>query len=345
MTKQQQTDCLVIGGGIVGLCCARALAIAGLRTVLIDGAIDNVRTSWAAGGILSSLRPWAESTESLRWSLQGRKLYPGLVAELYAETAIDAQFWQCGLWMLATKDALCTQHWAAENQQICITRTQAEEIPAGIPLTEAAVFLPEVAQVRVPLLLQALTDSLQRHQVATISARVEDFRIAGGRCVAATTSQGDWRAAQYIVCTGAWSSDLFAGVIQTEPVRGQMLCLHLPVPPCSSIILEGEYYLIPRRDGHILLGSTMEKVGFDAGTTVAARERLLTWGKNRCPALKQATVLHHWAGLRPASKRNSPWCERLPDASNIWVNTGHFRKGILQAPACAEYIANSLMTD
>ncbi len=340
-------DCLILGGGVIGLSTARELARCGLQVAVVDAGRDTGQASWAAGGILSSMRPWAEAAESRHWSDAGKRLYPTFAAELREETGIDPEYWPCGLLILDAEDAASSREWATQGGALRCLSGERSGLPTDVPLPEHAVLLPEIAQIRPPRLLAALRASLRRHGLKTIPATVHRLRITAGRCTGVDSDQGELQAETYVLCTGAWSSKLLenlAPAIRIQPVRGQMLCLQLPTLPCERILLEKEHYLIPRRDGHVLIGSTMEQAGFDPSTTREAHETLLAWGNAHCPALGQARLVRHWAGLRPGSDHGKPWCGPVPGIRNLHVNCGHFRKGILQAPACAQYIAEQLCT-
>ncbi|MBU1775436.1 MAG: FAD-dependent oxidoreductase, partial [Gammaproteobacteria bacterium] len=127
-----------------------------------------------------------------------------------------------------------------------------------------------------------------------------------------------------------------------KPIRGQMLLFKFDTPPLPHIVLQGETYLIPRRDGHLLLGSTREDVGFDKSTTPEAGEMLLQRGIALLPALRGMPVVRHWAGLRPGSPGNIPTIGRHPLLPNLYINSGHFRYGVTMAPASVEILLNTI---
>jgi len=159
------------------------------------------------------------------------------------------------------------------------------------------------------------------------------------------TTAGSFSAEQYVVAAGAWSKKLLGkqGVqLDIKPVRGQMLLYRAQPGMLPHIILQNGTYLIPRDDGHILVGSTLEDVGFDKSTTEEARVALHARALVMLPQLAQAEFVKHWAGLRPAAPGNIPIIARHPQLENLYLNSGHFRYGVTMAPASAQILANHL---
>jgi glycine oxidase len=146
----------------------------------------------------------------------------------------------------------------------------------------------------------------------------------------------------FIITAGAWSKQLLGANcdhITIKPVLGQMLCVKFSEQILETMVLDGGHYFIPRMDGHVLIGSTMEYVGFDKGTTETARKELMDWATALWPDINKAELVQHWSGLRPATENSKPYLEQLAGYDNIFINAGHFRKGILQAPVCARKTA------
>jgi glycine oxidase len=154
------------------------------------------------------------------------------------------------------------------------------------------------------------------------------------------------RADSVIVCAGAWSGQLLGGLPappDIRPVRGQMLLFAAAPGTISRMVLEGTRYVIPRRDGRTLFGSTIEDVGFEKRTTDDAREELHEIATRRFPILKQFPVEAHWAGLRPSSPAGVPYIARHPEIEGLFVNAGHFRNGIVLGPASARLVADLVL--
>jgi len=148
-----------------------------------------------------------------------------------------------------------------------------------------------------------------------------------------------------IISAGAWSQVLLDKIgyeSHIKPIRGQIICVKPDKKLIDKIVLDGGHYLIPRLDGYMLIGSTMEDVGFIDETTEIAREELMNWAYSIAPYLSSASLVRHWSGLRPTTKDGKPIIGPVSDFKNIYLNTGHFRKGILQAPASAELLVDYL---
>jgi glycine oxidase len=208
--------------------------------------------------------------------------------------------------------------------------------------------MPAIANIRNPALLKALRASLDKLGVVVHEgAEVKEWRREGGRVVAALTADGRaFAAAQFAVCGGAWSAALLAraGVgLAIRPVRGQMLLYRLAPGALPCIVLAEGRYVIPRRDGHVLCGSTLEESGFDQSTTEAARISLMQSAARLWPVLAGLQPVRHWAGLRPAAPAGIPFIGRVGGFENLWVNAGQFRNGLVLAPASAQLLADLVL--
>jgi len=209
---------------------------------------------------------------------------------------------------------------------------------------ENHIWLPGIAQVRNPRLVAAL-----RAAVAQLGGVIREHCPAtgvltqGGRVTAVRTAAETFPADSVVLATGAWSGLGLAGLAATpniRPVRGQMLLFKLAPGVLDTIVYRNGLYLIPRRDGHVLVGSTLEDAGFDKSTDDATRQRLHAEAAELLPALAAMQPVRHWAGLRPGSPDNIPVIDRHPDFDNVFVNTGHYRYGVTLAPAAAELLVD-----
>lgn len=337
-----KSDCIVIGGGIIGMATARELAMRGLSVTLFDKGKLGRESSWAAGGILSSMRPWSEAPDSSELTRLGKECYADFVEELKQETGIDSEYYQSGLLMINETDVEQTRQWANENQVLIVENY--EYYPSNMRLPAKSIFLPEIAQVRVSRLLKALHASLIKLGVTIFeNTAITGLEINNARCTSVTTGGKKHDADSFIVSAGVWSQQILASVnegIKIKPVMGQMLCVKFPRQQLETMVLDGGHYFIPRKDGHVLIGSTMEDVGFEKETTQSARNELMEWACALWPDIADAEFVKHWSGLRPATDNGKPYMGKLDDYENIYINAGHFRKGIIQAPICARNIAD-----
>jgi glycine oxidase len=161
--------------------------------------------------------------------------------------------------------------------------------------------------------------------------------------LAVHTPQGTFTADQFVLATGAWAGLALPGLPAAphiRPIRGQMLLFKLEPGVLDTILYRNGLYLIPRRDGHVLVGSTLEDVGFDKLTDDATRLRLHAQATELLPALANVQPVQHWAGLRPGSPDNIPIIDRHPDFENVFLNAGHYRYGVTLAPASAELLVD-----
>jgi len=321
---------------------ARELAIRGLSVTLFDKGKLGSESSWAAGGILSSMRPWSEDPYSSELSNLGKECYAEFVDELKQQTGIDSEYYQSGLLLINAMDVEQLRRWADENQ--VLISENYEDYPSNMRLPAKSIFLPEIAQVRVSRLLKALHASLIQLDVTIFeNTEITGLEINNARCTSVITRSKKYYADSFIVSAGAWSEQILGSVnegIKIKPVMGQMLCVKFPSQQLETMVLDGGHYFIPRRDGHVLIGSTMEDVGFKKETTQSARIELMEWACALWPDIADAEFVKHWSGLRPATENGKPYLGKLEDYENIYINAGHFRKGIIQAPICARDIAD-----
>ncbi len=336
-------DFLIVGGGVAGLATAQRLLEQGNSVMLLERGALARESSWAGGGILSPLCPWDYPEEVTRLTSRAAAEFPAWTAALHDATGIDPEYERSGMLLLPPFDAMAAQQWCAAHkvqlQQVAVTDT----LPAG---SGQALLLPEVAQVRNPRLVQAL-----RQQVLLLGGKiveqcaVQGLLGEGGRVRALATSCGEQRAGRYIITAGAWSKEVlgeYALRLDIKPIRGQMLLFKFAAPPLRHIVLQEGMYLIPRRDGHLLVGSTLEDVGFDKSITQEARDSLWQRAQHLLPALRGMPLLQHWSGLRPAAPGNIPTIGRHPQLENLYLNSGHFRYGVTMAPASVEILLNEL---
>lgn len=343
---------VVIGGGINGLLTARELAGAGVDVVLLEQGEIGREASWAGGGIVSPLYPWRYPPAVTALASRAQQAYPVLTAALLDETGIDAELERCGLLFIDAPDVRDARAWAAQQQvpvevlehAVLHTRWSGLAADAGTGL-----FMPTLANVRNPRLLKALLSSLRASPRVHLREQAEVMAIqpARGGVASAVLASGEVVSGDaVVVCGGAWSGRLLAMVgvtLPVRPVRGQMQLYRLAPGSLPSMIMRGGHYLIPRRDGHVLCGSTLEEAGFDKSTTAQAHDILRAAALKLWPALAEAPLVRQWAGLRPGSPNGIPFIGPVPGQDGVWVNAGQFRNGLVLAPASAQLLADLLL--
>lgn len=327
------SDFLIVGGGVIGLSSALELARQGARVTILERGVCGGESSWAGGGILSPLPPWDYPAAVTDLTQLSCRLFPEWVGRVAEISGIDPEYRVSGMRVMPPFDAEKAAQWCAGH---------------GVRLEQdgEGLWLPDVAQVRNPRLIKALRLALERMGVRIVErAEVTGIVSTEDRVERLDTTAGPFAAEHYVVAAGAWSKKLLGkqGVqLDIKPVRGQMLLYKAQPGMLRHIILRNGTYLIPRDDGHILVGSTLEDAGFDKATTEEARVALHARALGMLPQLAQAEFIQHWAGLRPAAPGNIPTIARHPQLENLFLNSGHFRYGVTMAPASAQILANRL---
>ena len=350
-------DVGIIGSGVIGLSIARELAGRGLTVKVVSRDAPQATTSWAASGIFPPAPLWPEAGPTDRLTAVSDQLHRQWHRELLEETGIDNGLATSGGLYLAVNEpgrARLTaeaDRWRSRGSRCEWLTTEAigEQEPmlaaaAGSGLIHAAMLLPEETQIRPPRHLQALEASCREHGVEIVCGQAidgferDDDGIRAVCCGSHTHAAGTW-----VLAAGAWShafAEVFGPSVQPRPVRGQIALLRLPQPVLQHIINVGLEYLVPRPDGRVLVGSTLEDVGLTPGTTEAAIERMLQFARRLVPALGAAELETTWSGIRPGSADGLPWIGRSPRVGNGLVATGHFRAGWHQSTGTARLIAD-----
>ncbi len=342
-------DILIVGAGIAGLLSARELHHAGASVVVLERGEPARESSWAGGGILSPLYPWRYSDSITRLASWSQAAYPELCNGLLQATGIDPQHVISGLLIHAPDEERQALEWA-KRFQWKVALLHQKEIRALEPARrnppDSMLWFPDIAQVRNPRLVKALIKDLEQKGVQ-IRAHCPVERLeADAHEVAAQCGSERIRAGKALVCAGAWSRKLLAPLTpapEIRPVRGQMLLFRTRPGTIRRMVLEESRYTVPRKDGRLLFGSTIEEAGFDKSTTADAREALYRIAVTRFPVLEKFPVEKHWAGLRPGSPNGVPYIGRHPEHRNLFINAGHYRNGVVLGPASARLVTDLIL--
>jgi glycine oxidase len=373
-------DVAIIGGGIVGLSSAYFLARAGLSVSVFDRADFGTEASWAGAGILPPGNPERAATPADRLRAIGSVRFPEFSAELKAATGIDNGYRRCGgVEFLQAHEADVIDLWAAEGIEFELldAKRYAEVEPAVSPVWGIPYHLPGCAQVRNPWHMRALVAAcgkvgvkLYPHIEAagfeTSGNRVTGLRVARAANEGADAiPEGVCRAGRFLIAAGAWSADFLDflaanasppyessqfivwdsehGTSWVYPVRGQIVLLKTEPSLLRGVVMVGKRYLVPRGDGHVLVGSTEDNPGwFEKGNTAAGVSELLAFARQTVTRLGTAEVVKCWSGLRPGSPDGLPYIGAVPGWENAFVASGHFRAGVQLSIGTAQAITELL---
>ncbi len=353
--KGQTSDVLIIGGGVIGLAAARALYGKGVRriTILERGRLGR-EASHAAAGMLAPNAETEKADDFFRLCNESNKLYPEFAAELQDETNIDIELDRQGTLYVALTDEDSSEirrrfEWQRAAglavEQLGARETRALE-PFLSPDVRASLFFPEDWQVENRKLLEALERSARGNEIEIReNTLVTDLLIENGRAIGARTETGKFFASEVILATGAWTSFIGAENLrmpQVVPIRGQMIAFHTAKRLFQKVIYSPRGYLVPRADGRLLAGATVEDAGFDKSVT---REGIAHLHENTleiAPSLVNLEIAEKWAGLRPVAADGLPILGSFPQVENLTLATAHYRNGILLAPLTAKILAEKI---
>jgi glycine oxidase len=348
-------DTVIVGAGAIGMLTAQLLSQQGQSVCLLDKGNVGSESSWAGGGILSPLYPWRYSdavNDLANWS---QIHYPDFLDKLTADTGIDSECLPSGLLIRnieAQKPEI--ENWIKQYnknaQFVSALELQLIE-PIASDVEGEALWLPNVGQVRNPRFVKALHQLMKLLNI-TIKTNCEvlGIKITNNQFSGINTTAGYIQAGNLVIAGGAWSGQLLKKLIKKDtvtvdinPVRGQMMILKTPPNTLKRIILDNGHYLIPRKDGRVLIGSTLEFVGFNKNTTKQAHDILLDAAVSIVPALARYPVEYHWAGLRPGTAEGIPYICQHPVISGMYINSGHYRNGIVLGLASAQLLTNIML--
>ena len=350
-----ESNVVVVGAGVIGCAVAVELARGGAQVTLVDRALPGGAASGASAGMLGvgvEAHGPGPMLELLRWS---RELYPAFVVELENVTGLTVGHRRNGILQVALDDAeLEALELQAGWQALAgrVARLSSESVaklePQLAPVVGAAWHLDDQL-VDPRRLVAALVRRAQMLGVRFMTGEVEGLRSSSDWSVDGVDVDGQPLLGQVVVCGGSWSSSLLGVPEVVFPVRGQMLAFEpqpnvtpdAKRPPLIGRPVFGAGgYLVPRGDV-ILCGSTDERVGFDSGVTDDGLAALEVRARALCPALGRVVTRTSWAGLRPGSLDGLPFIGRV--RPGLWAATGHYRNGIVLAPATAALLGSLLL--
>jgi len=370
-------DALVVGGGVVGAAVAWSLASAGLAVRLVERGEVAGEASGAAAGMLAPIGESHDDGPLRRAGLASLALFPDLVAELRERSGIDPELVRSGCLHVAAdpSEAAALAARARAGAALGLAWLGREELSRTAPAlrAEGALFSPQEAHVRSPLLARAFAAAAEScgAELAT-GVAVRGLLRAGERVCGVESSAGPLASGLVVLCPGSFAAECAGWIgpearIPVEPVRGQIVALELPPALPRTIVWgrgkgftagasrrglvrrseaepsEGGVYLVPRLDGSLVVGATVERVGFDRRVTAAGVATLLGAAQALAPDLADASFLGAWAGLRPDTPDHLPLVGPWPGVPGLVLATGHFRNGVLLAPLTARLVRDGVL--
>lgn len=353
-TNKGEFDVLVVGGGIIGLSIARELRKQGAKriTVIERGTIGK-EASYAAAGMLA---PQAESYRNdafFQFCFQSNQLFPQFAQELLEETGIDIELNRQGTLYLAfdertEADIRRRYEWQrrAGLRVELLTASQIADLEPFVSTNvRSGILFPDDGHVENRLLLAALRKFAEIHSISLIENQpVRNILRRGDRVIGIESAAGHVFADAVVLATGAWTSliEIDGRPLPVRPVRGQMICFAATPGFFKHVIYGSDVYLVPRADGRILVGATVEETGFENIVTTEAVEMLSRAACETAPEIAKLEMIDSWSGLRPCSPDGFPVLGEIDELKNLHLATAHYRNGILLAPLTAKIIAASI---
>lgn len=350
-------DILVIGGGIIGCSLARQLAREPAKVIVLERRQAGCAASSAAAGLLAPSLAEIPPAPLAELCFQSAALYGSWIEELREEGAGDVGFRRPGILTIGADAEECNrlQQSIAEYRrpgrraEWLSSREFRQKEPALEVETPGGIFYPDDAQVNAADLSRQVARMAERAGVRIRENEpVLELAREGDRITAVRTASGVYHPGLVVLTSGAWTGDVArtAGIhLPTRPVKGQLLEVECRNPPVHMPLHIGETLFVPRPDGRLVIGVTVEEAGFDDRVTLDGLRTIMQGACSVIPAVGPLALGRAWAGLRPATPDELPYMGPVEPLQNCWVSTGHFRKGILLAPLCARLMARSIMAN
>jgi glycine oxidase len=345
----------IVGGGVMGCSTALVLAERGIDVVVLERAVPGAEASSAAAGVLGAQVELEGRTQEAALFLRARALWGDWARLLRDATGIDVGHRVSGVLRVArsvdqAEEVAREVAWhAAQGMRAALldgagARAVEPELSADII---AAAHFPDDAQVDPPVVLRALMAALARNPHATIRAgtTVERLLVERGRCVGVKLGDTEVRASATVLAAGSWSSlvpGVPAEIPTVRPVRGQIVLLDERPPRLRSIVFQDGGYVVPRGDGRVLCGSTMEHVGFRKEVTAAGVHEILGRALACVPSLASAQLSATWSNFRPRVDGQGALVGASP-LPGLFLATGHHRNGILLSKITADAVADAIV--
>ena len=348
---QRTVDVAVVGGGVIGCSVAYHAARGGANVALFEAAEVGSGASGAAAGMLNAQSEDHDPGPLLDLLLLGRERHRELAGELYEDTGLDPEYIWSGTLRVARDEAFAEKLSAKHNLQKdaglpvrWLDAAEARELEPGLsPDTLAALYLPEDGQVNPPRLVQAFLSGAVRNGAEVLdSTRVNGFITDNDRVTGVRTARGAFSVGSVVLAGGAGSGALAAGLglsLPVFPVKGEILTVTTRPLPISANVWDDGCYLVPKRDGRVVIGATEEPGVHDRRPTLGGVATLSEAALGLIPGLSGARFAGAWGGLRPGTPGGYPVLGPVEDLDGLILSTGHHRNGVLLSAVTGEEIS------
>ena len=348
----KSNDVIIVGGGVIGCSIAFHLAKLGVSVTLLERDLIGTHASRVGGGALLHYLDGEEDDPYRVLVRSSHEMFPRLAEEIRELAAYDIEYLQCGVLTVTADPAELDQFRVFANRfagmpdapMMIDTAGLRELWPFAHPRYAGGVLVAKEGQVNSPRFVHGLALAAERSGARIREGRlVTGIKMEGNRVLGVTTSQGDLAADLVILAAGPWTGlagEWVGRRIPVRPVRGQVVHLHTHKQAMSVIVNAPEAYLHQRSDGTILVGATVEEVGFDCRLTTEGVASQLRAGLSAMPALSEWSFKGAQVALRPGADRTMPYVGKLEGIDNLIVASGHFRNGILLAPITGKLVAD-----
>jgi glycine oxidase len=335
----KSSDTIIIGAGIIGLSLAIELRKKGLRVLIVERGEPGREASYAAAGMLAASGD--EFPRLLKAMAQeSARMYPEFVHELQDESGLRVDLRHQGTILISCKGSFpeASELLSPERLKSLEPEVELSSLPAASSKGKtsediSAAYLPERSVDPQSLVAAAYKAARHRDVDLSSNAQVNSLIIEGGRVVGVQTDRARYSAPIVVNCAGAWAGAIAPCKFPVRPIKGQMLAV-VEAPPLQHVVRSPKVYLVPRSDGRLIIGSTLEDVGYRKDIDVTALERLFEAAVELVPGVAKSRRHEAWAGLRPATPDELPILGETT-ISGYFIATGHYRDGILLAPATA----------
>jgi glycine oxidase len=349
MVRRQ--DVLVIGAGIIGCSVARELGRRGVGVRMFEARTVGAGATQASAGILAPYIEGHDRGPLFDLGVRSLGMYDAFVREVSEESGLSVEYRRCGTLEVATDTASAARLQATAKGEPILrwldasaARSQEGALAASI---EGALLASGHGYVAVPSLMDALAWAALRHGVQIEAAhRVTGIRASRQGATISTDDGTSWSADRVVIAAGSWAGRLDIddpAATAVRPIRGQLLRLHWHGAPLNHIVWGPDCYVVPWQNSNVLVGATVEDVGFDERTTAAGVRDLLDAVCELLPEAWRATFIEARVGLRPATGDGLPFLGPSERSDRIVYATGHYRNGVLLAPLTAQLVADLIV--